>query len=100
MTRSVKTALTACTAAAALFAVPAGAHADRLLVYLNGGEPVQLLNSPSLTCPYSTQNGSTYIGETVEIHQGPTTGTVVGVGTRPLLDPNPDGAELEVWCDR
>jgi hypothetical protein len=79
MTRSVKTALTACTAAAALFAVPAGAHAGMLSVSEEGytGQSVQLAKSPLIDCStfrpldgtevgtivvHSYSDGSTYIG--------------------------------------
>ena len=52
MTRSVKTALTACTAAAALFALPAGAHAGTLSLYVGhtGGDEVPLATIPAFDC--------------------------------------------------
>ena len=79
MNHSMKTALAACAAAAALFALPAGAHAGTLSVFI-GSDETKIFSSPSLICPYSTQYGSTDVGDNVAIQQGPE-GSGVGVYT-------------------
>ena len=66
MTTSVKTSLAAAAAAAALFAVPAGAQAGTLSVMAGYGGSVPLLSSSSFTCPSSSEPSySSYGGQAV-----------------------------------
>ncbi len=58
MTRSIKTTLTACVAAAALLAIPAGAHADSLRVVT----PVGTVPVPAtVDCPDTSQFAGTRV---------------------------------------
>lgn len=55
MTRSTKTRLAACTAAAALFVAPTGAHAGTLVL------GPQTLSSSLLACPTSSEHSGTAV---------------------------------------
>ena len=78
MTRSTKTRLAACTAAAALLVAPAGAHAGTLVV------GPQTLSSSLVTCPTSSEHGGTAVpGAYVSVYSTPNgagvTSPLVGV---------------------
>ena len=80
MTGSIKTTLAASAAVAALFAVPAGAHAGTLSLTAGYGGSIPLLSSESFTCPSSSAPGYESFGGQAVLRTGPDGVTIATSG--------------------